>query len=157
MQALFSYHSAINTTCLVGTKHLMQRWRCLHQKVSFDTYPGQLMLPSFVGHIQLCLRALWLPWLICFLALSSNLLLPRMFFFFGSNGLYTNHSYLQLGLVRKVTRDFLLFFMLCPSQYSPNLFRIVNSVASINKKKNECYPYSPQCQPYKRKNECQHL
>ena len=82
MQALFSYHSAINIACLVGTKHLMQRWRCLHQKVSFDTYPGQLMLPSFVGHIQLCLRALWLPWLICFLALSSNLLLPRTFFFF---------------------------------------------------------------------------
>ena len=140
MHALFSYHSSINTACLVGTKHLMRKWRCLRQKVLFNTYLGQLMLPSLVGHIQLYLRALWLPWLVRFLALCSNSLIPRTFFFFffsGSNGLYTNHSYLQLGLVRKVMTDFLLFFRLCPGQYSPNLFRIVNSVASINEKKKE--------------------
>ena len=82
MHALFSYHSSINTTCLVGTKHLMWKWRCLRQKVLFNTYLGQLMLPSLVGHIQLYLRALWLPWLVRFLALCSNLLIPRMFFFF---------------------------------------------------------------------------
>lgn len=36
--------------------------------------------------------------------------------------------------IDKVMRDFLLFFRICPTQCSPNLFKVVNSVAWLNKK-----------------------
>ena len=36
--------------------------------------------------------------------------------------------------IDKVMRDFLLFFRICPTQCSSNLFKVVNSVAWLNKK-----------------------
>lgn len=36
----------------------------------------------------------------------------------------------------RVTRDFLLFFRIRPSQCSPNLFNIVNNIAWLNEKMN---------------------
>ena len=36
--------------------------------------------------------------------------------------------------IDKVMRDFLLFFRICPTQCSPSLFKVVNSVAWLNKK-----------------------
>ena len=40
---------------------------------------------------------------------------------------------MQISMGR-VTRDFLINFRLCPTQWSPNLFRVLGSVDMINKK-----------------------
>lgn len=33
----------------------------------------------------------------------------------------------------KVTRDFLIFYRLCPTQFSPNLFRVLGSVDILSR------------------------
>ena len=40
---------------------------------------------------------------------------------------------MQISMAR-VTRDFLINFRLCPTQCSPNLFRVLGSIDMINKK-----------------------